>query len=217
MTTNYTCNALPNVSNSHHSHHHQYQSGTSAGHPRYDTTTSLYPSTVTGGPASSNPSYWSASNSSNGTHTANNFHQNCYSNYHYGVNVPSGPVTPAPVQNNSYPNTVPPPPPPPPPPAPVVLYPHLYSSTVNQNQIHLHLHHTELNKPVEHYANDVATVVGNSNLTISGAGNSRSSIEIGIVQSPNQTTAAVEEQNDLVINRYSVERQNNEMSVWRPY
>lgn len=92
----------------------------------------------------------------------------------------------------------------------MVLYPHLYS-TVNQNQIHLHLHHSDLNKPVEQYADDVATVVGSSNLTITGGSRS---IEIGIVPSSNQT--AVEEQNDIVITRYN-DRQSNDLSVWRPY
>lgn len=196
--TNYTtCNTLPNISNS---HPHQYQSG-SVGHTRYDT--SPYPTSVTG---SSNPAYWSGSYTNNSQPPqANNFHQNCYPNY-YGVNVPSGPITPAPVQNNPYLNPVPPPPPPP----TMVLYPHLYS-TVNQNQIHLHLHHSDLNKPVEQYADDVATVVGNSNLTITGGSRS---IEIGIVPTPNQTP--VEEQNDIVITRYN-DRQNNDLSVWRPY
>lgn len=202
MNTNYTCNTLPNVSNS---HSHQYQSG-SIGHPRYDM--SPYPTSVTG--AANAAAYWSGSGSgSTQLPQANNFHhQNCYSNY-YGVNVPSGPITPAPVQNNPYLNPVPAPPPPPP---PVVLYPHLYS-TVNQNQIHLHLHHTDLNKPVDQYTDDVATVVGNSNLTITGSGGSRS-IEIGIVPSTNQ--AAVEEQNDIAITRYN-DRQNSDLSVWRPY
>lgn len=92
----------------------------------------------------------------------------------------------------------------------MVLYPHLYS-TVNQNQIHLHLHHSDLNKPVEQYVDDVATVVGSSNLTITGGSRS---IEIGIVPPSNQT--AVEEPNDIVITRYN-DRQNNDLPVWRPY
>lgn len=107
------------------------------------------------------------------------------------------------MQSNPYLNPVPAPP-------PVVLYPHLYS-TVNQNQIHLHLHHSDLNKPVEQYADDVATVVGNSNLTITGGSRG---IEIGIAPSSNQTP--VEEPNDIVITRYN-DRQSNDLSVWRPY
>ena len=121
------------------------------------------------------------------------------------------------MQNNPYLNPVPvvppvPPPPAAPAPATMVLYPHLYS-TVNQNQIHLHVHHTDLNRSVEQYADDVAaTVVGSNNLTITGASRS---IEIGILPQSNQTT--VEEQNDIVITRYNDRQQSNDLPVWRPY
>lgn len=176
MNTMYTCNTLPNISNS---HSHQYQHN-SVGHPHYET--SPYPTSVTG---TSNLVYWSGSNTNNTqSPQANNFyHQNCYSN-HYGVKIPSGPITPAPVQNNPHLNSAPP---------PVVLYSPSYSQ-VNQNQIHLHLHPTEFNKPVEQYLENVAPVVGRNNLTITG--NSRS-IEIA---PPNEAT--VEEQSDTVWRPY---------------
>ncbi|KAK7576554.1 hypothetical protein V9T40_012840 [Parthenolecanium corni] len=195
------------------SYSHQYQSSTVAGHPRYDS--SPYPASCNGA-----NSYWSTSNNtlvntSNSVPaqqpSSNNFHhhQNYYTNYYHGAA--------APVQNNPFTNSVVAPLPPPPPPhhpSAVVFCPNLYSN-VNKNELHLHLHHAgDLNKPVEQYADDVAAVVGSSNLIITGGSRS---IEIDILPSNGAANngAATDEQNDIGISRYS-DRQSDS-SFWRPY
>ncbi|XP_072155622.1 uncharacterized protein [Bemisia tabaci] len=148
-------------------------------------------------PTPGGATYWT----NNGT-TAQGYN---YPNY-YGGNGGSTAVQPY-VAPHPHPH--PPPPPPPPPPPTMVLYPHLYS-TVNQNQIHLHLHHSEINKPIEQFAEDVSSIVGGNNLTISSGGNR--GIEIGILHH-NQIQ---EEAQDVVITRYN-DRQHADPSVWRPY
>lgn len=212
----YKSTVLPSshpVSNS-TSYSHQYQSNTVVGHPRYDSPT--YPATCNGA-----SSYWSTSsnnlvNTSSSIPTqqplANNFHhpQNYYPNYYPTMNVPT------PVQNSSYPSPVVAPLPPPPPPhhpSTVVFCPSVFSN-VNKNELHLHLHHPgDLNKPVEQYPDDVAAVVGNSNLIITGGSRS---IEIDIVPSNGAANSAGgDEQNDIGISRYS-DRQSDS-SFWRPY
>ncbi|CAH0388473.1 unnamed protein product [Bemisia tabaci] len=137
-------------------------------------------------PTPGGATYWT----NNGT-TAQGYN---YPNY-YGGNGGSTAVQPY-VAPHPHPH--PPPPPPPPPPPTMVLYPHLYS-TVNQNQIHLHLHHSEINKPIEQFAEDVSSIVGGNNLTISSGGNR--GIEIGILHH-NQIQ---EEAQDVVITHTEVE------------
>ncbi|XP_050424613.1 protein lozenge-like isoform X3 [Adelges cooleyi] len=127
------------------------------------------------------------------------YHHHHYPPYQYNAAVSS---EPAPV---------------PPPPPTMVLYPHLYS-TVNQNQIHLHLHApSEQKDPLtvgagaEQYADDV-TVLGNApQLTIST--NRPPGIEIGLLQPP---AVPLDEQGDVIsIGRY--DRQQTDLTVWRPY
>lgn len=181
------------VSNPSNSQLCQYSSQNAA-HLRYDTATS----------SSANPTYWSLDSASNPisappTSPPSNFqNQNCYSNYYTssGSIMATTPTTPA-SQNNPYFNAVPPPP-------PVVVYPHLYS-TVNQNQIHLHLHHTDLNRPMEQYADELTNV-------LSGAGGPTRNIEIGASSPISQPSS--DETN--AITRYG-KRQGSNESVWRPY
>ncbi|XP_050522720.1 protein lozenge-like isoform X2 [Daktulosphaira vitifoliae] len=138
--------------------------------------------------------YYSSWSSSSENHHPAYHHHHHYPPYQYNAAIPSEP-----------------------PPPTMVLYPHLYS-TVNQNQIHLHLHppaeHKDatINGGVEQYTDDV-TVLGNSpQLTISS--NRPSGIEIGILPPP---TVPIDDQSDVIsIGRYN-DRQQTDLTVWRPY